>query len=409
MCDPMENAASAAAVGEPMAKKQKQEYEQENINDVAANNSSQSEGNSPPDFGTKSKQGRNLTVNQKIELYNYIISECAKGQKVTNVLKTTCMSWQLYSYIKDNIEIMRKVLEIAPLHGGACQHELPWKAMLPRNEMNVEEIDEDIVTTDEEQTRDTAATDDADKNDTARVATQCTTATTTNAFIGVATSLTCDDITDQPIMVTEKTPANEARLLRNCPVDENYPTDIYEKSLLKDELCRIDDVLGKYNMCCVCLDPYVVDADSPSERRLPIKGACGHDLCETCLDAYFAQSLSGRKILRYIKCPLCNEKKAFDIQNKVTDHLLCDLLKARAPKTGSSEEDSRVNESSGTDGPLQLSLGVAMLRKKHEETEKEMTRLMKRSEELEKVASENAQLKRRIEELEACSVGNCGL
>lgn len=243
--------------------------------------------------------------------------------------------------------------------------------------------------------------------------------------------MTCDDITDQPITVTEKTPANEARLLRNCPVDENYFTDIYEKSLLKkaaeaeakavaeaesnkkaaDELCRIDDVIEKYSMCCICLDPYVVDADSPSERRLPIKGACSHDVCETCLDSYFAhaQSLSGRKILRYIKCPLCNEKKAFDIQNKVTDRLLRDLLKARAPKTGSSEEDSRVNESSGTDGPHQLSSEVAMLRKKNEEAEKEMTRLMKRNEELEKVASENAQLKRRIEELEACSVGNCGL
>mmetsp|Transcript_4746 Transcript_4746/g.7376 ORF Transcript_4746/g.7376 Transcript_4746/m.7376 type:complete len:462 (+) Transcript_4746:156-1541(+) len=279
--------------------------------------------------------------------------------------------------------------------------------------------------------RDTAVTDDADENDTARVATQCTTATTTNAFIGVATSLTCDDITDQPITVTEKTPANEARLLRNCPVDENYFTDIYEKSLQKkaaeaeakavaeaesnkkaaDELCRTDDVIEKYSMCCICLDPYVVDADSPSERRLPIKGACSHDVCETCLDSYFAhaQSLSGRKILRYIKCPLCNEKKAFDIQNKVTDRLLRDLLKASAPKTGSSEEDSRVNESSGTDDTHQLSSEVAMLRKKNEEAEKEMTQLMKRNEELEKVASENAQLRRRIEELEACSVGNGGI
>jgi len=161
-----------------------------------------------------------------------------------------------------------------------------------------------------------------------------------------------------------------------------------------------DDVLEKYNMCCVCLDPYEVDPDLPSERRLPIKGACGHDLCEPCLDAYFAQSLSGKHNIRYIKCPLC-KKKAFDIQNKVTDHLLCDLLKARALKTISSRP--------GTDDTDQISSEVAMLRKKNEEAEKEMTRLMKRNEELEKVASENAQLRRRIEELEACSVGNGGL
>eukprot|EP00984_Skeletonema_dohrnii_P017478 scaffold7962_cov67-Skeletonema_dohrnii-CCMP3373.AAC.3 len=42
-----------------------------------------------------------------------------------------------------------------------------------------------------------------------------------------------------------------------------------------------------------------------------------------------------------------------------------------------------------------------MLRKKNEEIEKEMTRLRKRNEELEKLAPENAQLKKRIAELES--------
>jgi regulator of replication initiation timing len=175
----------------------------------------------------------------------------------------------------------------------------------------------------------------------------------------------------------------------------------------KHVLTRIDDVCTTYNMCCVCRDPYEVDSDSTSEARLPIKGTCGHDMCEECLDSNFASLLSGKQKLRYIKCPLCNEKKAFDIQNKVKDRILCDLLKARAPKA-TDGGNSQVIEKPPGNGSQQQFSEVAMLRKKieelskkNEEIENENTRLRKRVEELEKLAPENAQLKKRIEELES--------
>ncbi|KAK1738640.1 hypothetical protein QTG54_010670 [Skeletonema marinoi] len=168
----------------------------------------------------------------------------------------------------------------------------------------------------------------------------------------------------------------------------------------KHVLSRIDDVLTKYNMCCVCRDPYEVGLDSTSEARLPIKGTCGHAMCEECLDRYFASSLSGKRKLRYINCPECREK-SFDVQNKVNDRLLCDLLKARAPKANSEGGNSQVIDKLGTNRSQQQSSEVAMLRKKIEELSKKIEELSKRNEELEKLASENAHLKKRIEEFES--------
>lgn len=182
-----------------------------------------------------------------------------------------------------------------------------------------------------------------------------------------------------------------------------YRVEIQSSVLVneKNALSRIDDVLKSYNKCCVCLDRYEVDPNSPSKKRLPIKGVCDHDFCEACLDQYFAQSLSGKQNLRYIRCPMCNREKAFDVQSKVKDHLLIDLLKANRRKSNSRQ----VNESPGTAGSQQVYPEVAMLRK---ENEKEKTRLRKTNEELEKLASEksqlaveNARLRKRIEELES--------
>eukprot|EP00985_Skeletonema_marinoi_P013767 scaffold6868_cov120-Skeletonema_marinoi.AAC.12 len=172
----------------------------------------------------------------------------------------------------------------------------------------------------------------------------------------------------------------------------------------KQVLSRIDDVLTNYNMCCVCRDPYKVDSDATSEARLPIKGTCGHDLCETCLDSNFASLLSGKQKLRYINCPECR-KKSFDIQNKVKDRLLCDLLKARASKANSDGGNCQIIEKpSTTDGMLGKETEKSELIKRNEELTKlalENARLRKRNEELEKFASENAQLKNRIEVLES--------
>eukprot|EP00984_Skeletonema_dohrnii_P038495 scaffold41770_cov155-Skeletonema_dohrnii-CCMP3373.AAC.1 len=78
-----------------------------------------------------------------------------------------------------------------------------------------------------------------------------------------------------------------------------YRVEIQSSVLANKEhvLSRIDDVVTKYNMCCVCQDPYEVGLDSTSEARLPIKGTCGHHMCEECLDRYFASSLSGKRNL----------------------------------------------------------------------------------------------------------------
>jgi len=186
-----------------------------------------------------------------------------------------------------------------------------------------------------------------------------------------------------------------------------YRIEIQSSVLVNEKkvLSRIDDVFKNYNKCCICLDPYEVDPDSTSKKRLPIKGVCDHDFCEACLDQHFANELSGKHNLRYIKCPQCRKEKAFDVQNKVKDHLLSDLLKARAQKSNSSQ----VNESPDRDGSQRIYSEIAMLRKKNEETEKEMKALRKRNEELEKLASENSQLRKRIEELEAFAVENAHL
>lgn len=168
----------------------------------------------------------------------------------------------------------------------------------------------------------------------------------------------------------------------------------------KRALCRIDEVIAKYNMCCICRDPFEVNSDSDptSVTRLPIRGTtCGHHLCESCLDQNFLQLCKGKQTFRYMKCPLCNTK-SFDIQNKVKDRLFVALLEARALKSNPDGEDSQSTEKHATDGTQEIPSEVAMLkkeieelRKKNEEIDREKTLLRKRNEELMK----------RIEELES--------
>jgi len=97
-----------------------------------------------------------------------------------------------------------------------------------------------------------------------------------------------------------------------------------------DDIC---DVMDKYTKCCVCLEPYEVEAgaSSSSEKRLPIKSAtCSHTLCEGCVDNCFASLLAnGKSNVRYVTCPQCRMKRAFDVQNKVVDFFLREYIMRR--------------------------------------------------------------------------------
>ena len=97
-----------------------------------------------------------------------------------------------------------------------------------------------------------------------------------------------------------------------------------------DDIC---DDMDKYTKCCVCLEPYEVEAgaSSSSEKRLPIKSAtCSHTLCEGCVDNCFASLLAnGKSNVRYVTCPQCRMKRAFDVQNKVVDFFLREYIMRR--------------------------------------------------------------------------------
>lgn len=177
-------------------------------------------------------------------------------------------------------------------------------------------------------------------------------------------------------------------------------------------LGRIDDVIANYNFCCICQDPFDKDSSDPTRVRarepLPIIGnLCGHHVCKPCLDGYFISECEGKRAVRYMKCPICNNGKSFDTKNEVKDRLFCDLLKARALKSGEGEVSQNTEMPSATDGVQQISseAEAAMLKKKNEEltkkneaTEREKILLKKSYEELEK---QNAELRKRIEELKS--------
>ncbi len=184
----------------------------------------------------------------------------------------------------------------------------------------------------------------------------------------------------------------------------------------KNAHSKMDEVFTEYNKCCVCLEPYDVDQDpadgaqngADSGPRLPIKGTCGHTVCEGCLDTLHVHQSSGSVTRRYVNCPKCRNK-TFDVRDKVKDYLLCDLIEARQKFDSDGENNQAVAKQPATDGSKQVPSEVAMLRKEFEtekaqlrkkicEIEKEKTRLKKRNEELEKLALENA---KRIEELES--------
>lgn len=91
------------------------------------------------------------------------------------------------------------------------------------------------------------------------------------------------------------------------------------------------DVMDQYTKCCVCLEPYEVEKGASSENRLPIKSAtCSHTLCEGCVDNCFASLLAdGKSNVRYVTCPQCRTKRAFDVQNKVVDCFLREYIMRR--------------------------------------------------------------------------------
>ena len=88
------------------------------------------------------------------------------------------------------------------------------------------------------------------------------------------------------------------------------------------------DTMEEYTKCCVCLERYEVDSTTSREKRLPIKSAtCTHTLCELCVDNCFASILaSGKSKVRYVTCPQCRTKRAFDVQNKVVDSFLKEYM-----------------------------------------------------------------------------------
>ena len=125
-----------------------------------------------------------------------------------------------------------------------------------------------------------------------------------------------------------------------------------------------DDVLDQYTKCCVCLEPYEVEPEASStENRLPIKSAtCPHTLCEDCVDNCFASLLaSGKANVRYVSCPQCRSKRAFDAQNKVVDSFLREYMISRLCKAVSKRNvksklmTKPIVEESGAD--MTVSLG----------------------------------------------------
>jgi hypothetical protein len=104
-----------------------------------------------------------------------------------------------------------------------------------------------------------------------------------------------------------------------------------------DECC---DIMDEYTNCCVCLEPYEVNPASSSVNRLPIKSAtCAHTLCEDCVDNCYASLLTSRgSKVRYVTCPQCRTKRAFDVQNKVVDFFLREYIMSR----GNADSNRRV-------------------------------------------------------------------
>ncbi len=173
----------------------------------------------------------------------------------------------------------------------------------------------------------------------------------------------------------------------------------------KNALSKMDEVFREYNMCCICQEPYDVDPDpadgtqngADSGPRLPIKGKCGHDVCEVCLDMWYLEQCSGKAKVRYLNCPICKDK-AFDVQNKVKDHFLCALIEAKQHKFDSDGENNQVIAKNSQQLPSEL----ALLRKEFEAEKAQLRKkICEKNEQLEKLALENAQLKKRIEELES--------
>ena len=114
-----------------------------------------------------------------------------------------------------------------------------------------------------------------------------------------------------------------------------------------------------------------------------MKGTCNHNMCEDCLDNCFADlvATSGSN-RRFMDCPLCKRERAYDKkeENKVEDLLLRDLLRAR--KCSSTGDNVHVN-------PEEARLRA------------EVNRQRAQIAQLQKLRLENAQLKKRNEELES--------
>lgn len=127
-----------------------------------------------------------------------------------------------------------------------------------------------------------------------------------------------------------------------------------------DDIC--DDVMDQYTKCCVCLEPYEVEPGASCENRLPIKSAtCSHTLCESCVDNCFASLLaSGKSNVRYVTCPQCRTKRAFDVQNKVVDCFLREyIMRCKAvSKRRVKSKDMRETTTEDSDEVISISSSV---------------------------------------------------
>ncbi|KAL7432662.1 hypothetical protein ACHAXM_003353 [Skeletonema potamos] len=142
-----------------------------------------------------------------------------------------------------------------------------------------------------------------------------------------------------------------------------------------DECC---DVMDEYTKCCVCLEPYDVNlTTSCSENRLPIKSAtCAHTLCEGCVDNCYASLLTNnrRSNVRYVACPQCRTKRAFDVQNKVVDFFLREYIVTRGKAASKRRVKSKVmdrtlaegNADTSSSGDLEDSSTVVSLSRREE-------------------------------------------
>jgi HRD ubiquitin ligase complex, ER membrane component len=112
--------------------------------------------------------------------------------------------------------------------------------------------------------------------------------------------------------------------------------------------------------CQVCAEEYTYHVDSSEgfNRNLPVQSqVCEHVICYGCVCRMQQALLETRNVVKWIKCPMCNTKHAFNAEKPIISRVNVEWIRSQKKREDSSSNNAITTVSPKNDTPDNTAIG----------------------------------------------------